>query len=87
MIIYIRAEETLKSCSYKGDYVLTHTVPQSVIRYHGFVPDIHDAELTGYFEWLYGELKFNNWFAEHFHVNQNVRDNVHVLLDEVVTVG
>lgn len=85
-IEYKIAEETLKSCDYKVDYVLTHTVPQSVIRYLGCVPDMNDAELTGYFEWLYGELKFQKWFAGHFHVNRLVRDNVQVLLDEVVTI-
>lgn len=83
---YKAAEETLQSCDYKIDYVLTHTVPQSVIHYLGFVPNMHDAELTGYFEWLYGELKFKKWFAGHFHVNRIVRDNVQVLLDEVVTI-
>lgn len=83
---YKIAEETLKSCSYKVDYVLTHTVPQSVIHYLGFVPDMNDAELTGYFEWLYGKLEFKKWFAGHFHVNRRVRDNVQVLLDEVVTI-
>lgn len=83
---YNIAEETLKSCSYKVDYVLTHTVPQSVIHYLGFVPDMNDAELTGYFEWLYGKLEFKKWFAGHFHVNRRVRDNVQVLLDEVVTI-
>lgn len=83
---YEIAEETLKSCSYKVDYVLTHTVPQSVIHYLGCVPDMNDAELTGYFEWLYGELDFKKWFAGHFHVNRLVRDNVQVLLDSVVTI-
>lgn len=83
---YEISEETLKSCSYKVDYVLTHTVPQSVIHYLGCVPDMNDAELTGYFEWLYGELAFKKWFAGHFHVNRLVRDNVHVLLDDVVTI-
>lgn len=43
---YKIAEETLKSWSYKVDYVLTHTVSQSVIHYLGFVPDMHDAALT-----------------------------------------
>lgn len=83
---YKIAEQTLKSCDYKVDYVLTHTVPQSVIHYLGCVPDMNDAELTGYFEWLYSELNFKKWFAGHFHVNRLVRDNVQVLLDEVVTI-
>lgn len=67
---YKIAEETLKSYDFQLDYVITHTVPQSAIHYLVFVPDMHDAELTGYFEWLYGELMFENWFAGHFHVNQ-----------------
>ena len=83
---YKIAEETLKSCGYQADYVLTHTVPQSVIHYLGFVPDMHDAELTGYFEWLYGELKFKKWFAGHFHVNQLVKDNVQVLFDDMLPI-
>lgn len=83
---YKIAEETLKSCNYEIDYVLTHTVPQSVIHYLGFVPDMHDAELTGYFEWLYGELKFKKWFAGHFHVNQLVKDNVQVLFDDMLLI-
>lgn len=84
---YKTAGEMLKSCDYKVDYVLTHTVPQSVIHYLGLVPDMHDAELTGYFEWLYGELKFDKWYAGHFHVNQLVRDKVQMLLDDVVCVN
>ncbi len=83
---YKIAEETLQSCNYEIDYVLTHTVPQSVIHYLGFVPDMHDAELTGYFEWLYGELKFKKWFAGHFHVNQLVKDNVQVLFDDILPI-
>ena len=84
---YKAAEETLKSCGYTVDYVITHTVPQSVIHFLGLVPDPHDAELTGYFEWLYGELHFKKWFAGHFHVNRLIRENVQILLDEVVTIG
>ena len=83
---YKIAEQTLKACEYKVDYILTHTVPQSVIHYLGLVPDMHDAELTGYFEWLYDELEFKRWFAGHFHVNQLVRDKVQVLLDKVIII-
>ncbi len=83
---YKIASETLKACDYKVDYVLSHTVPQSIIHYLGKVPDMHDAELTGYFEWLYGELNFKRWFAGHFHVNRLVRDNVQILFDEVIRI-
>lgn len=83
---YRTARETLEKCGYKVDYVITHTVPESVIYYIGHVPDSHDAELTGYFEWLYRKLEFKKWFAGHFHVNRLVRDNVQILLDDVEVI-
>lgn len=83
---YSTAGETLKKCGYKTDYVITHTVPESVIYYIGHVPDSHDAELTGYFEWLYRKLEFKKWFAGHFHINRLVRDNVQILLDDMEVI-
>lgn len=81
---YKIAGETLKAHDYEADYVLTHNAPQSAIHYLGLVPDLHDAELTGYFEWLYGKLKFKKWFAGHYHVNKLIRGNVQILYDAVV---
>lgn len=84
---YKTAGETLEKYDYKTDYVITHTVPESVIYYIGHVPDSHDAELTGYFEWLYRKLEFKKWFAGHFHKNRLVRDDVQILFDDVEVIG
>lgn len=83
---YKTAGKTLEKCGYKVDFVITHTVPESVIHYIGHVPDSHDSELTGYFEWLYSRLDFKKWFAGHFHINRLIRDNVQILLDEVEVI-
>ena len=81
---YRTAGETLDLCGYKADYVITHTLPQYAIHLMGIVPDEHDAELTGYLEWLYGKLDFKTWFAGHFHENKLIRENIQVLYDEVI---
>lgn len=80
---YDHAKETLERISYKVDFVLTHTIPDSAIHRLGLVPDRHDAELTGYFEWLFRELDFKRWFAGHFHVNK-VIGKLYVLYEDVV---
>ena len=80
---YDHARETLERIGYKVDYVLTHTIPDSFIHRLGIVPDMHDAELTGYLEWLYRELDFKKWFAGHFHVNKDFGD-MHILYEDVV---
>ena len=82
---YAHAKETLEKLSYKTDYVLTHTIPESFIHRLGCVPDRHDAELTGYFEWLFRELDFRKWFAGHFHVNKDF-GNLAVLYENVITI-
>ena len=82
---YAHAKETLEKLSYKTDYVLTHTIPESFIHRLGCVPDRHDAELTGYFEWLFRELDFRKWFAGHFHVNEDF-GNLAVLYENVITI-
>lgn len=84
---YRTAEENLEKCGYCVDYVITHTIPQSAIHRLGRVPNEHDNELTGYFEWLYGEkLEFKKWFAGHWHINTLVNNNLQILFDEVQAI-
>ena len=82
---YDHARETLESLDYKVDYVLTHTIPESFIHRLGLVPDRHDAQLTGYLEWLYRELDFKQWFAGHFHENKDF-GNFRILYQDVVQI-
>lgn len=84
---YHTASDTLKKCGYKADYVLTHTVPDSIIHRMGIAPDPHDAELTGFLEWVSRELDFKEWYAGHFHENAVYADRFHVLYEDVVKIG
>lgn len=81
---YKEAGDNLEKVGYKVDYVLTHTIPESMIYRINKTPDTHDAELTGYFEWLYGKLDFKQWFAGHWHINWSFEDKFHILFDKVV---
>ncbi|SDA20840.1 hypothetical protein SAMN02910447_01864 [Ruminococcus sp. YE71] len=82
---YDNASKTLERIGKKVDYVLTHNIPESTIIRLGKVPDVHDAELTGYFEWLLRELDFKRWYAGHFHVDKDI-DKVSVLYDRVLPI-
>ncbi|MCM1506295.1 MAG: metallophosphoesterase [Ruminococcus flavefaciens] len=83
---YKTAGETLEKCGYKADYVITHTVPESMIYCIGLVPDINDIELTVWLECLYGKLDFKKWFAGHFHRNRLVNDKFQILYDNVEVI-
>lgn len=56
---YSRAAATLKACNYQVDYIVTHTAPKSIIpRVINQYPDGHDAELTGFLDWVYHKVTF-----------------------------
>lgn len=71
---YNNARRNLEFRDYKVDYVLTHTIPDSFIYRLKMKPDRHDAQLTGYLEWLCNELDFRHWFAGHFHEDIRMDD-------------
>lgn len=82
---YNEARANLERVGYSVDYVITHTIPQSVIHRMGMIPNKDDAELTGYFEWLKDNLSFKRWFAGHFHVIEQY-DNIEILYFNVVPI-
>jgi hypothetical protein len=61
----------------KVEYIITHTAPKSIIpRVIGKMSDSHDAELTGFLDWIYHEVDFKQWFFGHFHEDQVVTDQM-----------
>ncbi len=80
---YGTASENLEKYNYSIDYVLTHTGPLYLLRSLGCLPDIHERELNGYFDWLYDRLDFKQWFSGHFHINAQ-KDKFHILIDDVI---
>ena len=80
---YDEAAKNLEKAGYKVDYVITHTIPESMIYRIGKTPDSHDAELTGYLEWLYRKLDHKMWFAGHWHMNLSYEDRFHILYEKM----
>lgn len=81
---YNEAVKNLERCGKEVDFVVTHTCPSRLLRNFGFYPDRHDAELTGFFDWVMDELKFENWFFGHFHEDKKIDDRFRALMWDVV---
>lgn len=67
---YKNAIANIKKANNKVDYIITHTAPSELIKLMGFYPDIHDAELTGFFDWIMYETDFKRWYFGHFHIDE-----------------
>lgn len=84
---YKRAIENLEKCGKRVDYILTHTAPREVILRMGYSFDLHDAELTGFLEWVMYEVSFRRWFFGHWHTDREVYDRMRAISLDVEPIG
>lgn len=74
---YHRAIHTLQGAGMKVDYIITHTAPTYIIPLViKKMSDPHDAELTGFLDWIYHDVTFKKWFFGHFHEDMEVTDRL-----------
>ena len=69
---YKLAIANLKEAGNKVDYIITHTAPAEIIRRMGRIPDPHELELNGFFDWIMYEISFKRWFFGHWHNDKEV---------------
>ena len=55
------------------DYILTHTIPLSVILQMQQHPDGHEAALNQFLELVLQTVQFRHWYAGHWHLDQDFR--------------
>lgn len=83
---YHEAVRNLAAVGNRVDYVITHTAPREIILRMGYTPDVHDAELTGFLEWVMYEVKFSRWFFGHWHLDREITEKMRALWFDVEDV-
>ena len=66
------------------DYILTHNAPDRVVMQIIPQADRHDAELTGFLDWVMTEVTFQQWFFGHWHIDKSFYDGKMVACYEQV---
>lgn len=80
---YHRGIQSIREAGYKVDYIITHTAPQTAIRLMGHTPDSHDAELTGFLDWVMCTVKFTHWYFGHWHCDRDITDKLSALYFDI----
>ena len=83
---YHTAIQNLQNHDMRVDYVLTHTAPQSLILRMGSAPDRHDAELTGFLDWVWHDAAFRQWYFGHWHRDARITDRAAAVYMDVIAV-
>ncbi len=77
---YREATANLKEVQNRVDYIFTHTAPRQIIlQYLRKMPDPHDAELTGFFDWLMENVQFSHWYFGHWHTDLAIGKRFHAM--------
>ena len=56
----------------KVDLIITHTAPQKVVYALRGTADPHEAELTGFLEWINDTVSFTHWYFGHWHRDERL---------------
>ncbi len=83
---YREAVQNLREAGNSVNYIVTHTAPREIIRRMGKYPDAHDAELTGFLEWIMYEVKFEKWFFGHWHTDEEIDGRFRALWFDVEAI-
>ena len=83
---YRRADENLKKCGMKVDYILSHTMPKNMIVRHGYHPFHKDNELTGFLEWLSCECDYKMQYCGHWHEDTTIGDKLTLIFKDVIEI-
>lgn len=67
---YKNAIAHIEKSNFKVDYIISHTAPSEIIRMMKYIPDSHDIELTGFFDWVMYETDFKRWYFGHWHTDK-----------------
>lgn len=67
---YSNAVNNLKKYKNSFDYIITHTCPYRLIPMMGKYCDPHEAELSGFLDWIFTDVKFSRWFFGHWHTDR-----------------
>ena len=81
---YEEGLKNLEKNNYTVDYIVTHTAPADVAAEFGFGAYEESERQAEEFQRYADEVEFKHWFCGHFHIDDDVEDTYHCLIDRVV---
>ena len=83
---YKEALKNLSVHNMKVDYVVSHTAPRPMSYPIRKVPDIHEAELNNFLDYLYFDLDYKHWYCGHWHEDREINSKFTFLWDNIITI-
>src|SRR5699024_4884663 len=88
------AVDNLTKCNNKVNHIITHDIPLSLNKLFGYdrQPDMkrydqsYRVDICKFLQKVYDSVKFDNWFAGHYHINSKL-DCINILYDDIIELN
>ena len=88
------AVDNLTKYNNKVNYIITHDIPLSLNKLFGYdrQPDMkrydqsYRVDICKFLQKIYDSIKFDNWFAGHYHINSKL-DRINILYDDIIELN
>ena len=84
---YKEAWKNLELNNFSVDYIITHTAPREIVAEFGFGGEQEAEGQTDEFQRFADQVEFKHWFCGHFHIDEDVEDVFHCLMERVVNLN
>ncbi len=82
---YKEAIKNLEAANMKVDIILSHTAPTEITYMMGYRPDLHEAALQNFLQWILETVDFKLWCFGHFHTDSYITDKIRAVYFDVVS--
>ncbi len=83
---YDEAIRNLNENDMTVDFVITHTMPKTMIDRLGKVPAPEDCELTSFLDFVWFNVRFSHWYCGHWHTDTDLDEKLTALWYDVKPV-
>jgi hypothetical protein len=78
------AREVLRAHEYQADFIITHTLPQSLIGRINLLKDVPDRTAQ-FLDEVYETVSYQHWYCGHFHVRRELMgQRISVLYEDII---
>jgi hypothetical protein len=82
-----RIYETLEYYNWEVDYIFTHTLPKRIVEVLNNDKFQYGDSVSNFFDNIYDKLKFEHWYAGHFHMDRTIEKyNTTILYNSIISL-
>lgn len=83
---YNEAIRNLREVNFKVDFIISHAAPRAIHEELFYCSDIKPGSTCDQLNDFKHLCKYREWYCGHYHFDRDVRDNFHIMYNDIIEV-